>query len=76
MLKRICTFAALALLLSACGWFGGKDDDISQFSQDKLYKEAKESLNLGDFAKAIKMLENYESRFPYGVQAQQAILDT
>jgi outer membrane protein assembly factor BamD len=76
MFRKILLLAVLPFVLTACGLFGNKDDNISQYSQDKLFKEAKEALNGGDFNRAIKLLENFESRFPYGVQAQQAILDT
>ena len=43
---------------------------------ESLYKRAKDALTAGNFSEAIKLYETLESRFPYGVQSQQAIIDT
>ncbi|MGL5003626.1 MAG: outer membrane protein assembly factor BamD [Casimicrobium sp.] len=69
-----------SLMLTGCGWFGAmftraESNEPNKMSVEQLYRRAKESLNAGSFAEAIKLYETLESRFPYGVQAQQAILD-
>jgi outer membrane protein assembly factor BamD len=68
-----------SVLLSGCGTMGGmfgKTEDPQKQSVEALYKRAKEALSAGNFAEAVKLYETLESRFPYGVQSQQAIIDT
>ena len=43
---------------------------------ESLYKRAKDALTAGNYAESIKLYETLESRFPYGIQSQQAIIDT
>ena len=50
-------------------------DEMSGWSADKLYKEAKDEIQLRGYPKAIKYLEALEARFPYGRYAQQAQID-
>ncbi len=66
--------ALIALLLAACG-LGDKLDPTVGWSAEKLYREAKESLDGGQYDLAIKHYETLESRFPYGRFAQQAQLE-
>ncbi len=65
--------------LAGCGalnFFGKKDEPTNpDATADRLFKEAKDSLNSGDYARSIKLFENFESKYPYGAQAQQSILD-
>ncbi|MBS0315012.1 MAG: outer membrane protein assembly factor BamD [Proteobacteria bacterium] len=68
-----------AVMLSGCGWFGdmfAKSEDPQKMAVEGLYRRAKDALQGGNYSDAIKLYETLESRFPYGVQAQQAILDT
>jgi outer membrane protein assembly factor BamD len=70
---------AATLLLTGCGWFGdmfAKSEDPQKLAVEQLYRRAKDALNSQNYAEAIKLYETLESRFPYGVQSQQAILDT
>ncbi|MCF6561194.1 outer membrane protein assembly factor BamD, partial [Escherichia coli] len=46
------------------------------WSANKLYSEAKDSLDGGDYAKAVKYYEKLESRYPFGQYAQQAQIET
>ena len=50
-------------------------DETKGWSAQKLYTSAKESLNEGDYEKAIKYFEKLEARYPYGRYAQQAQLE-
>jgi outer membrane protein assembly factor BamD len=52
-----------------------KKEELSEGSADKMFREAKEALNGGDYPRAIKLFEAFEAKFPYGAQAQQSILD-
>ncbi len=68
-----------SMLLSGCAWFGdmfAKTEDPKNIGVEQLYRRAKDALNAQSFAEAIKLYETLESRFPYGVQSQQAIIDT
>jgi outer membrane protein assembly factor BamD len=69
-----------SFLLTGCGWFGdmftrAESNEPNKMTVEQLYRRAKEALSAGSYADAIKLYETLESRFPYGVQAQQAILD-
>ncbi|MCS6995415.1 MAG: outer membrane protein assembly factor BamD [Casimicrobiaceae bacterium] len=71
--------ALSAFALSGCAWVGElftKTDDPKQMTVEQLYRRAKTALNAQNYSEAIKLYETLESRFPYGLQAQQAILDT
>ncbi|QKS30984.1 MAG: Outer membrane protein assembly factor BamD [Accumulibacter sp.] len=65
----------LASLLAGCGLFPDAKDETIGWSANKLYTEAKEALNDGSYAKAVKYFEKLESRYPYGRYAQQAQID-
>jgi len=65
----------LASLLAGCGLFPDAKDETIGWSANKLYSEAKEALNEGSYARAVKYFEKLESRYPYGRYAQQAQID-
>jgi outer membrane protein assembly factor BamD len=79
-LKTFLMMIAASFLLSGCGWFGDlftrDPNDPTKMTVEQLYRRAKDAMQAGSYADAIKLYETLESRFPYGVQAQQAILDT
>jgi len=61
-----------ALLLGGCAGNNGDKDDTDIWSESKLYSEATDKLNDGDFAKCGKYFEKLEARFPFGPYSQQA----
>lgn len=63
----------LPALLVACG--GIEDDRTIGWSAQRLYTEAKDELNSGNYREAIKLYEKLEARFPYGRLAQQAQIE-
>jgi outer membrane protein assembly factor BamD len=63
------------LLLGACGIFGDKPDETKDWSAQKLYTEAKASLDNANYTTAIGYYEKLQTRFPFGRFAQQAQLD-
>ena len=78
MLKIVLKFAVIvfAMLLSACGSMNmEKADETKTWSASKLYAEAKDELNTGNFDKSIKFFEKLESRYPFGAYAQQAQME-
>ena len=65
----------LVALQTGCGLLPEVKDETIDWSANKLYTEAKEALNSGDYTNAIKYFEKLESRYPYGRYAQQAQLE-
>jgi len=61
-------------LFAACS-FIDKHDPTAGYSAEKLYREAKEALDGGQYDLAIKRYETLESRFPYGRYSQQGQLE-
>ena len=64
------------LALSGCQWLPEVKDETANYSAERLYKEAHDSLYEGNYTRAIKLYETLEARFPYGRYAQQAILES
>ncbi|OWS68981.1 outer membrane protein assembly factor BamD [Polynucleobacter campilacus] len=66
----------VALFLSGCAGSDGQKDDTDIWSEAKLYSEATEKLNDGDFVKCGKYFDKLEARFPFGPYSQQAQINT
>nr|WP_315597818.1 outer membrane protein assembly factor BamD [uncultured Cupriavidus sp.] len=64
------------VMLSACGLLGDQPDETAGWSANKLYSEAKDALDGGDYTRAVKLYEKLEGRYPFGRFAQQAQIDT
>jgi outer membrane protein assembly factor BamD len=60
--------------LAACS-FLDKQDPVTAMSAEKLYGEAKDALDGGQYDLAIKRYETLEARFPYGRYSQQGQLE-
>jgi len=60
--------------LAACS-FVDKHDPKSGWTAEKLYSEAKDALDSGQYDLAIKRYEILEARFPYGRYSQQGQLE-
>ena len=65
----------LALSLAGCGLLPEVKDETEAWSAQKLYSEAKDNLESGNYERAVKLFESLESRYPYGNYAQQAQLE-
>ena len=63
------------VLVAACGLLPESQDETKGWSAQKLYKEAKDSLNDRHYEEAIKYYQKLEARYPYGRFAQQAQLE-
>src|SRR6266849_7279898 len=66
--------ALFALLLAACS-FVDKHDPTAGYSAEKLYREAKDALEGGQYDLAIKRYEMLEARLLYGRYSQQGQLE-
>ncbi len=65
----------LGLLLQGCSLLPAPDDDTENWSARKIYTEAKNALNGGDYENAINYYEILESRYPFGRFAKQGQIE-
>ncbi|MCU0869616.1 MAG: outer membrane protein assembly factor BamD [Burkholderiales bacterium] len=70
----VAALVATAVLIAACG-SSVKPDESATWPADRLYREAKEELEAGNYKKAVQYYEKLEARFPYGQYAQQSQLE-
>jgi len=75
MIRRFWPILVLTLFLGGCGIFGEEEDETRDWSAQKLYAEATESLDDGDYERAIQLYEKLEARYPFGKYATQAQLN-
>jgi outer membrane protein assembly factor BamD len=70
-------FLTLLWLVSAagCALLPEEIDKTKDWSANKLYSEAKSSLDDGSYEQAIKYYEKLEARYPFGRYAQQAEIE-
>lgn len=71
LLRHIVVLGIVPFALLACSGLT-KSDETANWSEDKLYSEAKEYMDGGDYTKAVKYFEILETRYPFGVYTQQA----
>lgn len=73
---RLLVLAALVVGLAGCGIFGGeKKDPTANWSAKKLYEEGHSALMSGSYQTAIDDFEKLDSRYPFGIYAQQEQLE-
>ena len=78
MTRSFLTATALLLtttFLAGCGMFGDKLDARKNWSVEEFYKNAREELDSGNYAGAVKAYEALEAKYPFGRYAQQSQLD-
>jgi len=75
LIVRYSLALVLGALVAGCGLFPDADDETKGWSAEKLYSEAKDNLNNGNYEQAVKLYEKLEARYPYGRYAQQAQLE-
>ena len=68
--------ACLCMALAAgCSSTKGEIDPTTGWSAERLYSQARSDVSAGDWADARKNLEAVEARYPFGIYAQQALID-
>ena len=72
---RTVPLIAVVLLIAGCSIFGDEKDETAQWSEDRLYTEAKGALDSEYFPKAVEHYERLQSRYPFGKFSKQAQLD-
>ena len=74
--KKTIVLVILALFIAACS---DSDDPVKEetkgWSVQKLYFAASTALGKRSYSRAIKLYQVLESTYPYGVYAQQGLLD-
>lgn len=76
---RIFYFLSLFLVLwlGGCSWLGKpQEQPETDWNVERYYSEAKAALNSGNYQQAITLYEQLEARYPFGVYAQQALLES
>ena len=74
--KLFLTGPLVAALLAGCSLLPEKIDETKGWSAQRLYSEAKDSMNDGNYQTALEYLDKIQARYPFGRYAQQAQLDT
>ena len=76
MQKKLSVLATGVLLaLSACSWLPEKSDETKNWPVAKLYAEARDEMNSGQYESAIKLWERLETNYPFGNYATQAQME-
>lgn len=66
---------SLVFLISGCSFLEEKEDKTLDWDADHFYAEARGALDSGDYSAAVELYQKLETRYPFGVHAQQALLD-
>lgn len=74
-MRALAPILALALLAVTGGCASTDHDPTADWSKERLYEEAKRSMESGSFQDAIDYFEKLEARYPFGPLALQAQLD-
>ena len=74
-LQRLFVLLACLCMLAACA-MPEQIDETKDWNASQFYSQAKEALNDGDYAKAVKYYQGLQARFPFGRYAIQAQIDT
>lgn len=74
-MKKIVAAMLMAAGLVACSSTKGPADETRGWPVERLYGEARDELNSGNYTRAVQLYETLEARFPYGRFAQQAQMD-
>ena len=65
----------LYLTISGCAFFTEATDPAEGWTVERLYIEAKRARDESNYTRAVELYEFLETRFPFGVYGQQALLD-
>ncbi|NDV12478.1 outer membrane protein assembly factor BamD [Crenobacter caeni] len=74
-MKRYLAAVLMVASLAGCASTSEPNDETRGWTVEKIYGEAKDELNSGNYTRAIKLYETLQARYPYGRYAQQALMD-
>lgn len=66
---------AASAVIAGCSSFKGERDPTAGWSAPKLYKDARAQMSDANWKDARTRLEAIESRYPFGIYAQQSLID-
>lgn len=72
---RYLILLILYLTLNGCALFRDEKDPAEGWTVERLYTEAKRARDNSNYARAVELYEFLDTRFPFGVYGQQALLD-
>lgn len=72
---RTLSIACACLVLAACGSVKTEVDPTAGWTAERIYQDAKEEMAAGNWKQARTRLEAVEARYPFGIYAQQALID-
>ncbi len=73
--SRLILVLLCGILVSGCSLFKKDEPEIEQ-TADELYAAAKDAMTKNNWQEAIENLRAVEAKYPYGIHAEQAQLDT
>lgn len=73
-LACVC-LGSVILTTASCSMFKGIEDPTEGWTADKLYVEARDNLNEGNYETARDYYQKLEARYPYGRYSQQAMVE-
>lgn len=74
-LWRLLSITSACVILAACGTVKTTVDPTAGWTAERLYQDAKAEMSAGNWSQARNRLETIESRYPFGIYAQQALID-
>ncbi|ARP97494.1 outer membrane protein assembly factor BamD [Bordetella genomosp. 13] len=72
---RAAIALSAALLVAGCGGTNSEYDPTAGWSAEQLYADAKEEVQSGNWDQARTRLTSIESRYPFSIHAQQALIE-
>nr|WP_323012760.1 outer membrane protein assembly factor BamD [Castellaniella sp.] len=74
-LTRLALASLCLALVAGCSTTSGKVDPTAGWSAERLYTQARADMSSNNWSEARKNLESLEARYPFGLYAQQALID-
>lgn len=74
-LARFVLVLVAAAFIAGCSSFKGDIDPTADWTAQHLYKDARDQISASNWKEARERLEAIEARYPFGIYAQQALMD-
>ncbi len=75
-IQNVRVIVVIFILFTIVSCSSTQNDNTQNWTADRLYNEAKEELNVGNYEKALSLYQKLETRYPFGIYAQQAQIET
>lgn len=74
-LSRAAVALVVVVIMAGCSSFKGDYDKTAGWSASRLYSDARTEMTSRHWPEARERLEAVEARYPFGIYAQQALID-